>query len=115
MNLKTQGDITIAQIDTRWDITIANKIETELVKLIEQGTKKLICDLSQTEYIASSGLRVILIVEKAIKKIDGKFVLFGLNSFVQDVFLTSGFDKLIPIFKTEQEAIAALYSTQNEN
>lgn len=109
MNIRTENNdtITIVQIDNRLDITIANKVESELTKLIENGTKKLICDLSQTEYIASSGLRVILIAEKAIKKINGHMVLFGLNSFVQDVFATSGFDKLIPIYATEKEAIAS--------
>jgi len=107
MNIQTQDTITIVQMDNRLDITVANKVESELLKLIEQGTKKLVCDLTKTEYIASSGLRVILIVEKAIKKINGNMALFGLNSFVQDVFATSGFDKLIPIYATEKEALAS--------
>ena len=92
----------------RFDASIAKEIEAQLINLIDSGCLKLLCDFSETEYISSAGLRVLLVAAKKIQQNNGRVALCSLGTYVYEVFETSGFTKLFEIFGSEQEAVSAL-------
>ena len=49
---------------------------------------------------------MILEAAKEVKLNEGKLVLCGLNKFVKEVFVTSGFDAIIPIADTVETGMA---------
>ncbi|HIJ55667.1 MAG TPA: STAS domain-containing protein [Deltaproteobacteria bacterium] len=74
--------------------------------ILEAEKRLLLFDLSELEYLSSAGLRVILEAAKEVKLNEGKLVLCGLNKFVKEIFVTSGFDAVIPIADTIETGMA---------
>ena len=108
MEIKTIGDIVVAVMIPRFDAYTANDVETVFRDQISKGTKKLIVDFSQTEYIASAGLRVLLSAAKSLQKSGGQIVLFSMKPYVYEVFEISGFTQIFKIYASQQEALASL-------
>ena len=108
MEIKTEGDITVAYIVPRFDAYIANEVDSALRELITKGSKKIVCDFSQTDYVASAGLRVLLSAAKSLQKMGGQLVMASLKPYVYEVFEISGFTQLFKIFSSQNEARQAL-------
>ncbi len=103
----SDGILTVAMVP-RFDAYSAKEVEAFLQGEVSSGTDKIICDFSQTEYISSAGLRVLLAVAKALKKAGGTIALCSLASPVREVFETAGFTPLFPIYDDEREARTAM-------
>jgi anti-anti-sigma factor len=108
MEVSIDNDIAIACLVRRFDAYTANEVEAALREVIAKGTKKVVCDFSQTEYVASAGLRVLLSQAKSLQKTGGQIVMASMQSYVYEVFEISGFAQIFKIYKSKQEAIEAL-------
>jgi anti-anti-sigma factor len=67
----------------------------------------VLVDLSGVEYISSGGLRVIIMVSKALERINGTLKLCGLTPFVSEVFEITNLSKRYEICTDRQEGLAA--------
>ncbi len=108
MELKTEGDITIAVIMPRFDAYTANDVEAALKEIIGKGAKKIVCDFSQTEYVASAGLRVLLSSAKNLQKCGGQIVMASMKPYVKEVFEVSGFTQIFKVFDSQEDALQTL-------
>ena len=108
MEIKTAGDVGIATFAKRLDAYTSRDAETMLKDIVEKGTRKIVCDLSQTEYIASAGLRLLLSVTKNLKRLDGQLILCSLGPYVKEVFDTAGFTQLFKMYRSAEEALSSL-------
>lgn len=85
------------QIEGRLDAESAPEAETQLKGALNQGSQRLLFDLSKMDYISSAGLRVILMAVKELRKKQGKVVLCALTPYVKEIFDVSNFSSIIPI------------------
>lgn len=108
MEIKTVLDVKIIMILPRVDAGNAKIVETQLTELVNGGTKKIVCNFAENQYISSAGLRVFLSTLKMLKKVEGQIVLCGLQSYVQEVFDMAGFSQLFKIYSTEEEALKGM-------
>jgi anti-anti-sigma factor len=108
MEVKIENDIAVACIVRRFDAYTANEVEAALKDAIAKGAKKVVCDFTETEYVASAGLRVLLYQTKSLQKTGGQIVLASMQPYVYEVFEISGFAQIFKIYKSKQEAIEAL-------
>jgi len=108
MEIKIVGDVGIAIFVKRLDAYTSRDAEMALKDLIEKGVRRIVCDLSQTEYIASAGLRLLLSVAKNLQRLSGQLVLCSLGPYVKEVFDTAGFTQLFKIFSSTEEALTSL-------
>ncbi len=108
MEIKTEGDIAVAVMVSRFDAYTANDVETELRDLIAKGAKKIVCDFSQTDYVASAGLRVLLSSAKSLQKSGGQLVMASMKPYVHEVFEISGFTQIFKVFDSQKEALQTL-------
>ncbi len=76
-----------------------------LIKLCEQSPRNLVIDLTEVTFIDSSGVGTLTDIFRRMKQNDGKLALVGLNKMVRSVFEITRLDKLLPIYKTEEEAL----------
>ena len=104
---QTRGQVTVFQIEGRLDSNTSPKFEEAVFSTIQDGSKQIIIDFQSLEYISSAGLRVILKATKSLKQSDGKLVLCAMQDYVREVFEISGFDTLLPIASTLDEALNA--------
>ncbi len=99
---------TVITLTKRFDSESAPVIENELKKILEQHPESMLFDFTQTEYIASAGLRVLLSTTRTVMKTGGKVALSSLAPQVRQVFEIAGFTKIFSIYGTRDEALLAL-------
>ncbi|XHH08139.1 MAG: STAS domain-containing protein [Candidatus Bathyarchaeia archaeon] len=101
-------DSKIVVLMKRFDAYTASSVEAELTRLITEGTKKIVCDFSQTEYLASAGLRVLITASKSLQKTNGRIILCSLRPYVLEVFEISGLNRIFKIYESVDAALQAL-------
>lgn len=80
------------------DTAAAADVEKTLQPLYNSNGRDVIIDCTQLEYIASSGLRILISILKGAKAGGSRVVLKNVNDDIQSVFQLTGF---INIFEFE--------------
>ncbi len=88
----------VATLEGELDTAAAAEVEEVLQPLYEAGGKDVIIDCKGLEYIASSGLRILLGILKSAKASGSKVTLRDVNDDIKNVFKLTGF---ISIFNFE--------------
>ncbi len=83
---------------------ISANLKSELVILNQEGYRNIICDLSEVEFMDSSGLSAILIGSRLCKESNGTFVMIGCQEPVIKLIKISQLDTILNIVPTESEA-----------
>ncbi|KMQ51682.1 hypothetical protein CHISP_1439 [Chitinispirillum alkaliphilum] len=89
-----------------------NEVRKTLSKIESEGKmKKVVFDLSSTNYLDSSALTVMLnLLKRLNQKEGGEFVVCGPNKEVMEIFSIVGFDKVVRIYPSVESVL-----NQNEN
>lgn len=103
------GGISKVVLRGRFDTTGAVVVELPFNKLVTEK-RKIIVDLSAVTFLASYGIRVLLVGAKIVNGKGGNLVILCPDNNVAKVLKTAGMDALIPIHQTEAAAMAALTS-----
>ena len=80
----------------------------ELEAGITPDDKKLIVNFEQVPYLSSAGLRVLLKTARRFTEPDHAFCVCALTRPVRKVLAASGFDAIVTVYETEEEALAAI-------
>lgn len=84
----------VAVLEGEMDTAAAMEAEAVLKPLYDTGGKDVIIDCGGLEYIASSGLRILLSILKGAKAGGGRVVLKDVNDDIKTVFKLTGFISL---------------------
>jgi len=68
---------------------------------------KIVIDMAQVDFIASIGIRHLVMAAKAVARGAGKLVLLSPTPMVTEVLITSGLEQILPIVRSEDEVRAA--------
>ena len=90
---------TIEELDGKWvatligemDTAAALEVEETLKPLLNSAGKDVLIECAELEYIASSGLRILLGILKAAKATGSRVVLRHVNDDIKNVFKLTGF------------------------
>jgi anti-sigma B factor antagonist len=102
---ENQSGINIYKLSGRLDSNTSQSFEKKIFQAIDDGSKSMIIDFKNLDYISSAGLRVILKATKALKREDGKMMLCDMQDYVKEVFEIAGFDSFLPIVSTMDDAL----------
>lgn len=105
VNATREGANLFVAVDGRVDGTNAGEFQEALEGVIQQEDKLVVLDLGALSYVSSAGLRVVLLVAKELQRQSAKLSVCALSDTVKEVFTISGFDKIIPVHGTRQEAV----------
>jgi len=86
------------------DSIISANLKSELVILNQEGFRNIICDLSDVNFIDSSGLSALLIGHRICKESNGTFVLIGCGDSTVKLIKISQLDTILNVVPTESEA-----------
>ena len=103
-----KADAVILALSGKLDATTAKTFEDRILGVINSGTQRLVVDLSQLDYVSSSGLRVFILAAKRLQTVDGKIVLCSMKDHVRQVFDLAGFSSMLSIYASRDEAIKGL-------
>ncbi len=81
----------------RLDIEGANKIDDKFAFAVTTEKVPVLVDLSSVEFIASIGMRLLVMNAKSLKNRGSKLVLYKPQPLVSEALTTAGIDLLIPV------------------
>ena len=105
LQVSHENDTIIITMPPRFDTNNAPDSESEIKTLLAGNPAKLVLDFAETDYIASAGLRVLLVVTRSQMKAGGKVALAAIRPQVLKVFEMAGFTSIFTICATRDEAI----------
>ncbi len=103
---ETRGGIVIIRLQGRLDAITSPPAFDALTKSIEEGNRQLLLNFSGVDYLSSAGMRILMALHKRLKTAQGKLIISAVNPPVMDILKMSGFNQLLQIATTDEEAIA---------
>jgi anti-sigma B factor antagonist len=100
-----ENGISIFKLNGRLDSNTSQGFEKKIFQAITDGSKHMVIDFKDLDYISSAGLRVILKATKALKREDGRIMLCSMQDYVKEVFEIAGFDSFLPIVPNIEDAL----------
>ena len=97
----------VIKADGRIDGLNARQFQEDLSAAISEKDNTVILNFESLSYISSAGIRVILTTAKMLQRRRGRLALYSLTDSVREIFEISGFDQIIPVHTTKEEAISA--------
>lgn len=94
----------VFRLEGRMDATSAPLLEKKLAEHISDGKTKLVLDFAKVDYLSSAGMRLLLSTTKKLKEGSGGVHLCSVSEEVMEIIKMAGFERIIRIFPTEQEA-----------
>ena len=108
LDTKYHDNYILANLGGRLDGSNARQFEEQLKNSIGSDSRPVVLDMEKLSYISSAGLRVILLTAKSASARKSKLVLCSLPSHINEVFEISGFNKIISIHATKDDATRSL-------
>ena len=90
------------------DLFTAPELKQKLTDAIEGGKSRIVVDLTETSFLDSTALGVLIGAVKRLRTRDGALVIVNTDSNIAKTFEITGLDQIFTILGTREEAIAAL-------
>ncbi len=112
-------DIKTEQLDERSyvislagevDLYTAPEFKQQLLDVINQGAKDVVVDFSNTTFIDSTTLGVLVGGVKRLRTNDGQLSLVSSDRNITKIFEITGLDRVFTIYPTREEAVEQLRS-----
>jgi anti-sigma B factor antagonist len=104
---KVEPDIAVFEMTGR--ITMGSdsqKIEWGLAELLKENQKKVIFDLTEVNYLDSSGIGILMMCHAKLKKAGGTLRIAGARGMVEETLEMTSVNKIVRFYPTA--ALAAL-------
>ncbi|MDD5677450.1 MAG: STAS domain-containing protein [Kiritimatiellae bacterium] len=107
MNISTSkiDQAVVMELAGRMDVIAAMEYEKAIMACLQRGDLKFVVDLNALDYVSSAGLRSLLTTAKKVKESKGMVNFCNVKGVVKEVFAMSGFDTILPIFKSVKDAL----------
>src|ERR1051326_1243174 len=90
------------------DLYTAPEFKQQLLEVITQGARQVVVDFTNTTFIDSTTLGVLVGGIKRLRTNDGELALVCSDRNITKIFEITGLDRVFPIFETRDEAVAGL-------
>jgi len=100
-------DVLRVALIGRLDSPGVDRIETRFTAALVPSGAHAAIDLSQVEFVGSMAIRMFISVARALRKRQGKLVLYAPQPLVNEVFTTVALADLIPIVADADAALVA--------
>ncbi len=103
---KHEGQILVLSVHGRLDQAGADTFQKKALELIEFGVRSMIVDFEGVGFVASMGIRAILIPTQEMSKVGGRLALVGLSPQVRQLFEVAGLYSIFKVYPSVAEAAA---------
>ena len=90
------------------DLFTAPELKQKLTDAIEGGKSRIVVDLTDTTFLDSTALGVLIGAVKRLRSRDGALVIVNVDQNIAKTFEITGLDQIFTILSTRDDAIAAL-------
>lgn len=105
----TQSDkAVVLKVSGRMDAENADEFDKACDAWSSKGSKHIIADLADLQYVSSMGLRSFLSAAQKLRAASGSLILVGLHGLPLQVFEMTKLSSLFPMFDSTQKALDSL-------
>ena len=102
------NNIRLIKLMGKLDILGVGQIETKFAGYCGGENARVVVDLSEVDFLASIGIRLLTLTAKSVTRRGGKIVLLNPNPEVQHVLEMTGIPAIIPIYSQLESAETVL-------
>ena len=104
------GDTLVVRVAGEVDMSREDEVRGELRRAVDQDPSGIVVDLTECEFIDSSGVRALLLSREAQRSGEDseRLAVAASSDQVLRILSVMGLDKVIPIHPSVEEAAAAL-------
>ena len=103
--VQKSGEILVVDVDGQLIVGNRQELKQRVLEELEKGERKFVVDFTNTGYIDSSGLGVLVSLSKKIREQGGELRLSSLNEDLRTLFELTKLDTLFKISDTRDEAL----------
>ena len=103
-----EGDVYVISLAGEVDLYTAPEFKAQLLDVIGKGAKQVIVDFTDTTFIDSTTLGVLVGGVKRLRTSDGELSLVCSDRNITKIFEITGLDRVFTIHPSRDEAIAAI-------
>ncbi|MGH3007752.1 MAG: STAS domain-containing protein [Gaiellaceae bacterium] len=110
-DIKTEqvgGDAHVIALSGEVDLYTAPEFKQQLLEVIGQGGKRIVVDFTDTTFIDSTTLGVLVGGVKRLRPSGGQLSLVCSDRNITKIFEITGLNKVFPIYETRDEALGSL-------
>jgi anti-sigma B factor antagonist len=114
-DIKTEqlgNDAYVISLAGEVDLYTAPEFKQQLLEVIGQGGKQVIVDFSNTTFIDSTTLGVLVGGVKRLRTNDGQLSLVCSDRNITKIFEITGLDRVFTIYPTRDEAVSNMKSAE---
>jgi anti-sigma B factor antagonist len=108
ISVKEQNSLCTFYLKGRLDLTSSSELKEKVKESLDQGKLNILLNLTQVDFINSSGLGTLVSTLKEVRTAQGRIALCCLAPYVQEIFEITQLSHIFDIFTGESDAQAAL-------
>ena len=89
-----------------------DELRNAVADYVEQGTKKLVIDLSKVTYLNSTAIGVLVSAHTTFSKNKGHVKLCGINKNINNIFVITKLTLVFDVAESREDAIKAFEATE---
>jgi len=111
---RENAGVTFVKMQGSLSATTAEQGIQDMKKIADSGSKKVVVNLADVDYISSGGIRVLILASKQLNSVQGQMKIAAARGMVKEALEAGGFNLLSRVYgennqlcNTEEEAAAA--------
>jgi anti-sigma B factor antagonist len=105
---RLRDDAYVISLAGEVDLYTAPEFKQQLLDVIAKGGKQVVVDFTNTTFIDSTTLGVLVGGVKRLRTNDGRLALVCSDRNITKIFEITGLDRVFTIYKTRDEAVQGL-------
>jgi anti-sigma B factor antagonist len=105
-------DAFVIALSGEVDLYTAPEFKQQLLEVIGQGGKEIIVDFTDTTFIDSTTLGVLVGGVKRLRPTGGSLALVCTDENITKIFEITGLDRVFPIHSSRDDALAAVAAAE---
>lgn len=105
-----RNGVTVVSIGGEIDLSTAEAFEAAIARALAEEPPVLVIELSQVQFMASAGLRILVATQEKVSKSAQVAVVAGSPATSRPIELT-GLDKVFSLYPTLDDALIAVRTT----
>lgn len=106
-----RGEWTVIEVTGDLDLATAPALRQEAIAVLGEGHRRIVLDLTGTDFLDSLGLGIIVAVWKRVRVHGGELRLVCPEPRLQRVFRVVDLDQVLPLHSSVDEAIGCADAT----
>ena len=105
---QSTDDILVVEVAGEIDLFTAPELKAAITEGLDDGSEKVVIDLTRTTFLDSTALGVLIGTVKRLRDNDGSMTIVNSDRNIAKTLEITGLDQILKIYPTRDEAVAAL-------